>query len=85
MKDVTMFYFPTCPYCRQAIAWTEELQKQYPELASVKINMIDEKKHPEIADTYDYWNVPTYYVDGKKLHEGAATKANIEKVLRAAL
>jgi hypothetical protein len=27
-------------------------------------------KHPDIADQYDYYYVPTYYLDGIKFHEG---------------
>jgi hypothetical protein len=37
-----------------------------------------------LADSYDYYYVPTYYVDGVKVHEGAASKKIIEGVYRAA-
>jgi len=34
---------------------------------------------------YDYHYVPTYYVDGKKLHEGAASLKKIKRVFDAAM
>ena len=39
----------------------------------------------ELADSLDYWYVPTYFVDGVKLLEGVPTKEKVEAVLRAAL
>ncbi len=85
MKNVTMFTMASCPYCRQALKWMEELQSEHPEYAKVPITFIDEVEHPDIADKYDYYYVPTYYVDGKKVHEGAATKEKVENMYRAAL
>ncbi|MCL2498186.1 MAG: hypothetical protein FWF06_06200 [Symbiobacteriaceae bacterium] len=49
------------------------------------ITTIDEQKEPQLADSYDYYYVPTYFVGGEKLHEGVATKEKLEAVLRAAL
>ena len=62
-----------------------ELTAEYPELQSVEIERIDEIRHPEIANRFDYWYVPTFYVDGRKAHEGACTKKGVEAVLRSAL
>lgn len=84
MKKLTMFHFEGCPYCAQAWKWVNELRKEEPSLSDVEIERIDEKKHPAIAECYDYYYVPTFYLEGKKLHEGAATKEKIERVLRAA-
>ena len=47
--------------------------------------MIDEKKQPDVAAKYDYYYVPTFFVDGEKVHEGHAEKADVEKVFKAAL
>lgn len=80
-----MFYFPSCPYCQKAIRLNEEIKAEHREYADIEIEMIDEKKHPEIADKFDYYYVPTYYVGGIKLHEGAADKQKIESVFGAAL
>lgn len=85
MKKVLMFHFAGCPYCRAAHGYLNELTSECPELAAVEIEKIDEKIHPEIADKYDYWYVPTFYIDGQKVHEGACSKKIVEEVLRDAL
>lgn len=85
MKPVKMFTMASCPYCRQAIGWMEELKRAHPEYGAVPVEMIDETVHPEVANRYDYYYVPTYYVDGRKVHEGAATREKVEAVFREAL
>ena len=84
MKKVTMFYFPTCPYCAAALNWMAELKAENPDYAKVEVEMIDEKKNPAIADQFDYYYVPTFFIDGVKIHEGAATREIVEGVLRRA-
>ena len=84
MKKITMFMFASCPYCNKAIGIQQKLLKQE-KYSGVEIEMIDEKKQPDIANRYDYFYVPTYYVDGKKLHEGAADEENVKAVLDAAV
>ena len=62
-----------------------ELRQEYPELAQVEVEEIDEKLTPEKTKGYDYRYVPTFFIDDRKVHEGVATKAIVEKVLRSAL
>ena len=85
MKSVMLFYLPDCPYCKKAIAWQEELKRENPQLRDIEVEMIDESKNPAFAEQFDYYYVPTYYVDGKKVHEGAATREKVEAALRLAL
>ena len=85
MKKVLMVHFLGCPFCRAAEGYLQELTQRYPELAAIPIERIDERIHPDIANQYDYWFVPTFYVDGAKAHEGACTRDAVEKVLRSAL
>ena len=85
MKKVQLFHFVGCPYCRAAENWIAEVIQEHPELAAVEIERIDEHRHPEIANQYDYWYVPTFYVDGQKVHEGAASKAIVKQTLWRAL
>ena len=47
--------------------------------------MVDEDEDTDLADSLDYWYVPTYYVGDEKLYEGVPTKENIQKVYEAAL
>ena len=69
MKPVTLFYQPRCPFCKKALGYLEELQRQEP-YGRIEIRMIDELAEPEVADRYDYYYVPTFYVGDKKVHEG---------------
>ena len=85
MKQVTMFVMEGCPYCRQAFKWMDELMQQYPEYNDVELTVIDETRQPDVAEKWDYYYVPTYFVGKEKLHEGAATKDKIQRVFERAL
>jgi len=85
VKKVILFHFVGCPYCRAAENYLRELTAENPAYAAVEVERIDERKHPDIANRYDYWYVPTFYVDGQKAHEGACSKKDVEAVLCAAL
>lgn len=85
VKPVKMFMFEGCPHCRHARELMAELFAEHPEYKNVPFEMIDEKKHPEIAEQYDYYYVPTFFVAGEKVHEGVPTKDAVEKVFKTAL
>ncbi|HOQ76670.1 MAG TPA: glutaredoxin [Thermoclostridium sp.] len=85
MKKVTMFMIPTCPYCMRAEGYLKSLMENNPEYRAIEIERIDETRNPDIAEQYDYWYVPTFYVDGEKIHEGVPTLEKIEAVLKAAI
>lgn len=69
MKPVTLFYQPRCPFCKKALGYLEELQRQEP-YSRIEIRMIDELAEPEVADRYDYYYVPTFYVGGQESARG---------------
>ena len=85
MQKLTLFVLNGCPYCRQAKAWLAELVAENPAYAAVPIEEIEEREQKALADSYDYYYVPTFYVGGVKAHEGAASKDIVERVLRSAL
>lgn len=85
MKKVKLFILRNCPYCIQALDWQAQLMREHPEFQDIDIETIDESEQSALANSYDYYYVPTYYVDEKKLHEGVATKKKIENVLLAAM
>lgn len=85
MKKILLFHFESCPYCVQARRWIAQAQAENPALQALDIEMIDELLHPVTAWKYDYWYVPTFYVDGKKVHEGACTKEKVRQILDAAM
>ena len=85
MKPVLMFITDWCPYCKKAFSIIEELKKTNPEYENIEIKVIDEEREPAIAKQYDYYLVPTFYVDGVKLHAGVPSKDIILKVFEEAL
>lgn len=85
MKQILLFYQKWCPYCKKAFGWIVELKKENPAYAAISIETVDENAEKQRADSYDYYYVPTFYIDGKKVHEGAASKEIIEEVFRKAL
>ena len=85
MKKVKMFILENCPYCRDALRFINDLYKMDGRYRGVPLEKIDEKKHPDIADRYDYYYVPTFYVGEKKAHEGAASFQAVKRVFDEAL
>ena len=85
MKKITMFTMASCPYCKKALQWMDELFAADAEYKTLEIEKIDEVDYPDIAAKYDYYYVPTYYVGDEKLHEGAASLEKIKDVFDAAL
>ena len=85
MKEILMFKMKGCPHCKLALALQEELLAEHPQWREIPLRIVDEREEKALADAYDYFYVPTYYVDGVKVHEGHAERADVEKVFRAAL
>ncbi len=84
MKKVKMFMFDECPHCQLALRCLDQLMEE-DEYKNIEITQINEKNNPEIADQYDYYFVPTFYVDEKKVHEGHAEMSDVKRVLDLAL
>lgn len=70
MKSITMFVTSWCPYCKLAHRLMDELKQLNPNYKELNIKIIDEEKQPELAKQYDYYYVPTYFIDDNKVHEG---------------
>lgn len=85
MKQITLFYLENCPFCKKAMGSIDRLRAEHPELAAVPVETIEESRHPEVADRYDYYYVPTFYLDGEKVHEGGIYPDEVERILRRAL
>lgn len=80
-----MFMTSWCPYCKKASQMIDQLRSENKEYKDVEIIMIDEDKDRKYADSFDYYRVPTFYVDGVKIHEGAADLESIRKVFEKAV
>jgi len=83
----TVFVLVTswCPHCRRALSWIDELKKENPNYSVIEIKIIDEEKEPEAARKYDYYYVPTFYVDDEKIFEGVPSKEIIRNVFEKAI
>ena len=83
MKKIQLFYLEYCPHCKKTRADLNVLLKEdcFKEL---EIEMIEESVQKELADQYDYYYVPCFYVDGIKVKEGALSMKDVEEVLMMA-
>ena len=69
MKQIELFYLSYCPYCANARTAIEELKKEKPIFQEIQVRWIEESKEVELADSRDYYYVPTIFFEGKKLYE----------------
>lgn len=84
-KPVLFFLMRSCPYCLSAVKWLRELQAEEPRYQAVEMEVIDEIAEARRAAAYNYYLVPTFYVDNVKVHEGVASKEIVRGVLERAL
>lgn len=84
MEHIKLFYLANCPYCRQAFAYIEKLKEQEA-YKDIEIDLIEESEEPDIADRYDYFRVPAFYLGDKKISEGIVTPEKVEAIFQQAL
>lgn len=84
---LTEFVLAGCPYCRRAQEILEELKREEPRYAGIDIEVIDEGLHPDIADRYDYYRVPSFFCGTEKLYEAdpARSRAEARELLKRML
>lgn len=85
MKKIHIFYLERCPFCKRAFKFIEELKDENPEYKNIPVELTEETLEPEYADKFDYYYVPTFYLDGKKVHEGGIYKNEIKDIFDAAI
>lgn len=85
MKHVKMMVLENCPHCQKAFELIQELQDEHRQYRNIEIEVIDEKKEEEKTKGYDYWYVPTFFVNNQKVHEGVPTKEKLQAVLEEAI
>ncbi len=69
MEKLTVFYLEGCPYCRNAEKAVEELRTELPGFQAVVIDWVEERRFADLANRYDYYNVPSIFHGEKKLYE----------------
>ena len=74
------FMLQTCPHCKNAVRWMEELRAESESYAHIAVQTINEREQPDVAKQYDYYYVPTFFLGDTKLHEGVASKEKIREV-----
>lgn len=85
MKQIELFHLTHCPYCINARRAIEELKEENPAYQEIQIRWIEETEEVELADSRDYYYVPTIFYGGKKLYEAkpghsyARIKESIQK------
>lgn len=85
MKKLEVFYQEGCPYCKKALKFINELQEENDIYRLIDIKLTDEEVEIDYSYEFDYFKVPSFYIDGHKVHEGAITKEEMKRVLEAAL
>lgn len=85
MKEVKAFYLQNCPHCKKAFKMIEDLKAKESKYSNVEIEYIEESKDVQAASAHNYYYVPTFYVDGVKIHEGVPTLEKMEEVLNRAI
>ncbi|NMA07419.1 MAG: glutaredoxin [Ruminococcaceae bacterium] len=81
MKKLKVFILKNCPYCVRAISYIDELVRENSAYTGIEVEYIDERKNSAIADKYDYLYVPSFYIEEKKVFEGAIDKDGVRKIL----
>ena len=82
MKNLTVMYLANCPYCRSARKALDALLEENAEYRKVPLTWIEESEQPALADSYDYWRVPSIFMGEEKLFE--ADPADTYDSLKAA-
>lgn len=85
MKEILYFYLSSCPHCSKADRIIRSVVERYPEFKQVKIKKIEESLDPATADKFDYYYVPCFFVNGKKIFEGPATVEKVYEAFSAAM
>ena len=52
---------------------------------TIEIELIEESEQAALADQFDYYYVPTFYIDGEKVHEGGIFEHEVEEIFKKAL
>ena len=84
MNELKYFKLKNCPYCIRANNYLEELLQEE-RYKSIQIRHIDEQIETELANSHDYYLVPTFFLGDRKLFEGIMTKEDVRQVLEETL
>ena len=69
MREIEIFYLTRCPYCDSARRAVAELLEETPAYRALTLRWIEETEEKELADSRDYYRVPSLFYNGDKLYE----------------
>ncbi len=69
MREIEIFYLTGCPYCNNARKAAAELLQENPAYQALTLRWIEENQEKDLADSYDYYRVPSVFYRGEKLYE----------------
>ena len=69
MNEIEIFYLTGCPYCVKARRAAAELMAEEPAYGALRLRWIEESEEAALADSYDYFRVPSVFHQGDKLYE----------------
>ena len=69
MHEIEIFYLRGCPYCENARRAVAELLREEPAYGALRLRWIEESEEAALADSYDYFRVPSVFHHGDKLYE----------------
>lgn len=80
MKELRVFILKNCFYCKKALSYLQELII-LDEYQDIKLDIIEENIEKDLANSYDYYYVPSFYADKVKLAEGAVSYDDVKMIL----
>ena len=69
MREIEIFYLTGCPYCDNARRAVAELMQEESAYRDLALRWIEENEEKALADSYDYYRVPSVFFEGDKLYE----------------
>ena len=91
MREIEIFYLTGCPYCVHARRAVAELLQENPAYRTLSLRWIEENEEADLANSRDYYRVPSLFYQGDKLYECSplhgydAIKAHIKAAFDRAL
>ena len=68
-KEILLFSRDDCGYCAKAHKAIAELKAENPAYGTLSLREVEETREPEFIEKFDYYAVPTLFLDGVKKFE----------------
>ena len=68
-KEILLFSRDDCGYCAKAHKAIAELKAENPAYGTLSLREVEETREPEFIEKFNYYAVPTLYLDGVKKFE----------------